>query len=579
MLNSGAGQSLHYRVIQFAFYFSVLLCFFIAAAIGLFEPVQVTRWLVRAAGFHRRKRRLIGVKSTYRLLAGAAEYLRAIIPVAFSLLFCFGMVGLVEEAGVRFPFRDLRVWPREVYGFSPGRNYAQMKMRPGASIRPGTDFSGAWLSGAQLSGTKIREVILKNTHLNDADLTYADLTKSDLEGADLTGVRLGGAKLHDTNFTAAKFKVTYDRFQPVQPFQPYQPYSVYRSRQGTPIAEPRGLFGSRYSLSLMEINFQGADLSGVNLRGAEMTGARLENARMIDTVLTSIKLIRANLSGAHLNGLTFSAFYAADFAGADLQGADLTRANLILTRLVGANLRGAVLDHATFNTLDSEPDLAEADFRETKKTPPDLLSYAKASGAILDDTQKRIVSQWEAIPQNRKAAAWLQPTWKSPHQKNQEELKKKIERARKSIATSQKDFAKNSAAHDLTEYLMLDGSPDDLSEAKMLLEGTHAVDPPNKLFAEQQQGIQTMQTLLLAVLEAKDDLAAGKAWCDWLDRNPFILLAWSWDTWNANFPAQRYSPKQNAKLRAVQLSARRDMSSRDLRDWYFPDAERGRSTQ
>ncbi len=126
---------------------------------------------------------------------------------------------------------------------------------------------------------------------------------------------------------------------------------------------------------------------------------------------------------------------------------------------------------------------------------------------------------------------------------------------------------------------MLDGSPDDLSEAKMLLEGTHAVDPPNKLFAEQQQGIQTMQTLLLAVLEAKDDLAAGKAWCDWLDRNPFILLAWSWDTWNANFPAQRYSPKQNAKLRAVQLSARRDMSSRDLRDWYFPDAERGRSTQ
>jgi len=441
-----------------------------------------------------------------------------------------------------------------------------MKMRRGASIRRRSDLSGAWLSGAQLSGTTLQQVIFAGAHLNDADLSYADLTNSDFSGADLNHARLWGSILHNAKFAGAK--LTGANF-----LQSY----IIRSRQGAPVGDPRGFLGL-HPPNLMEVNFEGTDLFGVNLRGAEMTGARFENACIAtpyngleracggmpynSSVLISTKLIRANLRGTSLTGL---ALYGTDLGGADLQDADLTKADLSSTTLVGANLRGAVLDKVTF-TAGKDPDLAETDFRGSKKPTADLLSYAKAAGAILDDNQEAIASKWEADPHNR-TAEWLQPGWLSPHNKNQQVLNSKMARARRSIAISQKDYPKEVAAHDLIEYLMIRDSPGDLSEAKKVLDEPHAVDSLRSFEREQEPGIHKMQTLLLAILEEQDDLAAGQEWCHWLDKNR--LITWSWDIWNSNFPVHKYSPKQNAKLRAVQLSARGDMSSQDLLEWYL----------
>jgi hypothetical protein len=102
-------------------------------------------------------------------------------------------------------------------------------------------------------------------------------------------------------------------------------------------------------------NLTGADLSGLSLIQVNFTGADLKDANLEHADLTQATLDSANLSGANLTDATMGQAEAREtnFVGANLSGADLTQADLSGANLSKANLSGtsftqATLDNATF---------------------------------------------------------------------------------------------------------------------------------------------------------------------------------------------------------------------------------------
>ena len=102
------------------------------------------------------------------------------------------------------------------------------------------------------------------------------------------------------------------------------------------------------TLSLVEMDFSGAqaagatlcrvDLSGVNLSHAILTGADLSHSSMAGAGLTQTDLKRAQLRGADLRHarLDGARLHYADLEHADLRRASLRRTNLFAAKLVGA---------------------------------------------------------------------------------------------------------------------------------------------------------------------------------------------------------------------------------------------------
>ena len=89
----------------------------------------------------------------------------------------------------------------------------------------------------------------------------------------------------------------------------------------------------RQSISLVNVNLEGANFKGVNLTGVNLRGASLEGANCAD----------ANFAGANFAGANLK---WANFTGANLEWANFTGANLARARLTGSNFKWATLDYA-----------------------------------------------------------------------------------------------------------------------------------------------------------------------------------------------------------------------------------------
>src|SRR5262249_10346843 len=149
--------------------------------------MQITRWLIRSANYHRRKRILGGERRrTLHLLLSIGEYLRASIPAGLALVFLAAISAfLIMTADAWFPLRDIRIWRGEVFGFKARWNYSYLQMARVASIKKGSNLQNTTLIGVDLEGTTLEKVDFTEANLKFASLKQANLHRAKLRRAQI----------------------------------------------------------------------------------------------------------------------------------------------------------------------------------------------------------------------------------------------------------------------------------------------------------------------------------------------------------------------------------------------------------
>lgn len=313
LLNSGTGRALEYNTIRAALIVSVALIAFIIVAVVIFEPFQITRWLIRSAKYVRRKRMLSGRFSRLgNLLRSVLQYGLAFIPAAFSVAVSLYILKELPTFGEIWSYRrDVSIWRGKITGFRAGRHYEGLKLASGASIPAGSDLSGAFLEKADLAGTTLDGVRFISAHLDGADLRRAtmrgaDLTDAKLNRANLSMAKLDRAILRNVDLTALRWQDEWLYDRQAQRF-------TRLDFEETPLPPSRS--------RAMTAEMPGSDLQGAILRGQNWQGARMSGA----------KLIRSDLQETNLS--------AADLVGAELRGANLARSNLAAPTCPGLTSR------------------------------------------------------------------------------------------------------------------------------------------------------------------------------------------------------------------------------------------------
>lgn len=516
LLANGVGGSLTYATIWIAFYGSVSAIGLVLAMITIFEPIQISRWLLRAAAYHRHKRAIkCEGRKVYGKLLSVAEYFRALLPSILSFALLVVLSVFAGESGLQFGMRNLTIWPGTIYGFNAENgSYDYLELNPRATVRP---------------GSTLRSVHLSNAHLRGTSLNHVNFAGAYLDSADLSGARFNGATL-----------------------------SQARMRKAI-------LWGT----VLMGVNLSKADLSEVMSGQSEFAGAKLWRAKMVGSRFTGSNLISADLEGASLVDADLS---GSDLSGANLKSADLRGARLVGSKLVGTDFREADLTDAQFKGVNLE----RARFEGNQTATGELLSYAMRSGAFLDPEERKRAKNWE---RKNREAEWLSHAWDSPQDLRLLPTLRswlyRIEADQDFDSSNAEQLGKHlSRTWDLVELLIVlaQDDPHHLVEAKDRLREAkgHLGEVHSKFsaeFAQRADGLYHVLTLLICVLEDNKDPAALQAWYDWLKRN-HSLDGWSWDMWNTNFPSDQYSPSQNIRLRGVQLSAKGHMAADDLMGWF-----------
>jgi cellulose biosynthesis protein BcsQ len=214
LLAKGVGGTLDYRTILAVVYTSCVLIAMLLLFIGFFEPLQISKWLLREARYHRRKRilKLSGGVSS-RVSSTLFEFGQAMLPLLFGCVF-LGALGLyvwdlaVNERMVdkNGQYRLLQIWPGEVSGLKPNTDYSGMVLHYGASLRPGTNVQGSKFNGASLSGVTFKNINFRDAHFSHASLGHCKFEDSDLTGADFTNSNLSAAHFQGGTAFGATFR-------------------------------------------------------------------------------------------------------------------------------------------------------------------------------------------------------------------------------------------------------------------------------------------------------------------------------------------------------------------------------------
>jgi uncharacterized protein YjbI with pentapeptide repeats/cellulose biosynthesis protein BcsQ len=206
-LHFGVGRSLNYLMITAILYTAAAVLLLLTLTIGAFEPVQISRWLLRDAAYRRRKRNLKRQNSApYRVTMTCFQFLTATIPCLVGVVIVFALAYFGVEARGRIwnssgNLINIAIWPGEISGLRGGRNYSRLMLNPRATIKPHSDLHGANFSGANFSG-----VHLTDLNLEGANFNYATLDRSTFDNVDLSGATFDIAFLQGTSFVGTKNK-------------------------------------------------------------------------------------------------------------------------------------------------------------------------------------------------------------------------------------------------------------------------------------------------------------------------------------------------------------------------------------
>src|SRR5882672_11194165 len=281
-LHLGPINSISFFTLRAVFYPSLLLVLTLVVVGILFEPFQITRWLLRKATYEARRRKLIeetreGRRRKRSYGRGVAGYLRGLWDRGMSCapaligFVCFCTIALTVWGLDLVPhFRNVAIWRGQIEGFYPKGNYYRLILARQAVIKPGTDMSQGHLEDSDLAQVLFPRAKLNQIESHGANLEHAKLLGSELKNADLSE-----AKAVSADFAGA-------------------------DAAGT--------------------NFQKANLTNATFWGAALTKAEFQGATLYKTDFRHSNLAGANFSGAILQ--------APMFDGADLTGAIFSKANL-----------------------------------------------------------------------------------------------------------------------------------------------------------------------------------------------------------------------------------------------------------
>ena len=210
----GIGHTLDYRTILAVIATSACLFAVLLSFIGFFEPLQISKWLMREAQYHRRKRNLKSTATApFRVSSTILEMGQALAPGILGWIFLVAIWGFLSMGAWESKFWEkrgelqlLQIWPGQITGFGPNQDYRSLRLDRGASIAPGTDLHGSTFAGGDLGSTTF-----KNCNLAEADFSGAHLMETTFDGDNLAGANLSSADLHSAKFsggtklTGAKF--------------------------------------------------------------------------------------------------------------------------------------------------------------------------------------------------------------------------------------------------------------------------------------------------------------------------------------------------------------------------------------
>lgn len=538
LLYIGPTPSISFMTLRATFYLCVVFVFFVVLVAVLFEPWQITRWLLRKSNYERRRRRILYGPKVSGDLRSTFDFLLSYMPRCIGIL-CFALI-LLMAIGLQlfYPFRNLGIWKNEIRGFHAGGKYDGLILRDGSLISPATNLS--------------------DSSLQNADLSAALLPNVNLERSKMQGVHLERAKLVGDQFTKA-------------------------------------------DISLAKLG--SADFSAAQAVGADFSGSDLVDASL----------------------------WAADLRNTDFSLATLYRTDFRQSNLANASFDGAYLKDTKFDGADlTDADFSQADFRSINEDErAALYSQLMHQGARLSEEQKAAARKWETdIIRNRCSNSRREPIseiqqqywwfdWKKdslqPAHLNTD-VNPYIDRFTFILQSTPQTSPEESISGenfatltDLVELLIVRGNEADferarqeLSKPQAALEGRlrelneklaainvkrrsvpkdrrdAAAEDDGELKRERDQTRHSLGVILLLRLELSitsndaQEEAALKDWRNWLDEEPdHQLIGWTWDMWDNNLPARRYSLNQNARLRAVRLSAVQDLESSRLGKWFI----------
>ena len=537
MLRIGPKHTISFFTLRTTFYICLILMAALVLVAVLFEPLQVSRWLLRKSKYERHRNALLLGRTMKNRVRAVWDYVMSCAPAAIGVL-CFSTILFgAYSLNLLYPFRNLTIWHKQIDGFTPNGDYRKLRLASHTAIKPSANLSNTRLEDASLPAVIVAKVDLSSAHLQRVDLGEAKLVGNALDKADLTD-----SKLSNTDIGAS---------------------------------------------SAREADFSRAQAIEASFWASNLSGTRFQDSILYLADFRQATLAKADFSGAIIKDTLFD--------GADLTGADFSKADF---RYIDVDRRAELFSQLKYQGATLSPDqLGAAEDWEHKhgfNQSGELLSHLLRQGANLSKSQVATVKAWEnRYGEHRWCLHWNKSEPAHLHDIIEPRIDiltlslrmAALRLASKEDRTTQEaildedladllkrrnDFATQS---DLIELLLIRGNDEDLRIARDVLSFSYeptANDENNK----RNQGVMLVLRVLLTIItNDKTEGELVKAWVNWLRTvKDGRLVGWSWNTWANNFPARRYSWEQNMKLRAVQLSAEGYISAEDMTRWFGPEA-------
>lgn len=285
LFSLGATRTISYFTLRATFYISLLFVVAVALLTVLFEPAQITRWLLRKSAYERYRRRVLTGPTIASRARAVWSYLLSLMPAGIGVI-CFSTILLIAIGlDLFYPFRNLAIWRGQIGGLHSGGHYEKLQTADFASLAPQSDLSSSYLSGALMSktllpnikltgaridnatldsaemiGNQLRGAVLKESSLRSADLSASDAAGADFSYADCQNTKFQAADLSNANFTSARFYLADFRHS--------------------------NLKGAQFNGAIIkDTKFDGAVLTEADFRGADFTYIDNDNRSMTFSIL------------------------------------------------------------------------------------------------------------------------------------------------------------------------------------------------------------------------------------------------------------------------------------------------------
>jgi cellulose biosynthesis protein BcsQ/uncharacterized protein YjbI with pentapeptide repeats len=519
-------ESISFFALRTTFYMSLVFFSAVVLVGVLFEPYQVTRWLLRKANYDSHKRRLLFGDSPRNRFRSLSDYAMSCIPAALGLLCLTAVLVVAKGQRYLYPFRNVSIWRKQIHGFYPKEDLRDLRLANGVTIASWTDLSHSKLDRAQLIGTLFPRVDLTEVSFADAKLEHANLMGDTLNGATLSDIpNMNFVNLSASVAKKANFSNTY-------------------------------LISTQFWASdLSDANFEGAVLYMTDFRQSRLNGAKFAKAIIKDTL----------------------------FDGADLTDADLSEADFSYMNIDERATLFSQLEHQGARLSGIQKMLAVLGAREDEDSW--WLNWEKLQPVHRKDIEKRINDLGKRLS-NPKAARKGNSDDETPRLSDTD-LGNLLKITDDDLTGDPKSPTRNpgvfATKSDLMELLLVQGTEADLKVVHGALQNPVLSQEDAALQCNLRKSSTTSEdycyhvgvALVLRMLHSiivKNRMEEARnlaAWKRWLEVKPNHQLdGWSWDMWDENFPALRYSQDQITKIRAIHLSAIHELTAAQMMHWF-----------